>query len=60
MFEILESHSNETLIEVEDENSHLQTILQIIQKHSVDNIDYFGHNLKSQKKENIVCHNAQI
>ena len=35
MFEILESHSNETLIEVEDENSHLQTILQIIQKHSV-------------------------
>ena len=60
MFEILESHSNETLIEVEDEDSHLQTILQIIQKHSVDNIDYFGPNLKSQKKKNIVCHNAQI
>ena len=31
MFEILESHSNQTLIEVEDENSHLQTILQLIQ-----------------------------
>ena len=61
MFEILESHSNVTLIEVEDENSHLQTILQIIiQKHSVDNIYYFGPNLKSQKKKNIVCHNAQI
>ena len=60
MFEILESHSNETLIEVEDENSHLQTILQIIQKHSVDNIYYFCRNLKSQKKKNIVCHNAQI
>ena len=60
MFEILESHSNETLIEVEDENSYLQTILQIIQKHSVDNIYYFGRNLKSQKKKNIVCHNAQI
>ena len=32
MFEILESHSKQTLIEVEDENSHLQ-ILQLIQFH---------------------------
>ena len=31
MFEILESHSDQTLIEVEDKNSHLQTILQLIQ-----------------------------
>ena len=31
MFEILESHSDQTLIEVEDENSRLQTILQLIQ-----------------------------
>ena len=43
MFEILESHSNQTLSEVEDENSHLQTIiLQLIhsikKKNSVDNI----------------------
>ena len=65
MFEILESHSNQTLIEAEDENSHLQTILQLIQfylkkKHSVDKIYYFGPNLKSQEKKDIVCHNAQI
>ena len=32
MFEILESHSDQTLIEVEDKNSHLQTILQLIKK----------------------------
>ena len=31
MFKILESHCNLTLNEVEDENSRLQTILQIIQ-----------------------------
>ena len=31
MFKILESHSNHTSSEVEDENSHLQTILQLIQ-----------------------------
>ena len=65
MFEILESHSNQTLIEVEDENSHLQTILQLIQfylkkNHSVDIIYYFGPNLKSQEKKDIVCHNAKI
>ena len=30
-FEILESHSHQTLIEIEDKNSHLQTILQVIQ-----------------------------
>ena len=65
MFEILESHSKQTLIEVEDENSHLQ-ILQLIQfhfkkkKNSVDNIYYFGPNLKSQKEKNIACHNTQI
>ena len=31
MFKILESHSNQTSIEVEDENSHLQKILNQIQ-----------------------------
>ena len=45
MFEILESHSNQTLSEVEDENSHLQKILQLIQfylnKNSVDNIYHY-------------------
>ena len=31
MFKILEAHCNLTLNEVEDENSYLQTILQLIQ-----------------------------
>ena len=57
MFEILKSHSNHTSSEVEDENSHLQTILQLFQ--FADNIHFFSPNLKSEKKI-IVCHNAQI
>ena len=57
MFKILESHCNLTLNEVEDENSHLQTILQLLnsvllkRRHSVDNIPFFGPNLKSEKKK---------
>ena len=62
---ILKSHSNHTLSEVEDENSHLQTIypstisVLLKSRHSADNIHFFSPNLKSEKKI-IVCHNAQI
>ena len=32
----------------------------LIRINTVDIIYYFGPNLKSQEKKNIVCHNAQI
>ena len=54
MFKILESHSNHTSNEVEDENSHPDnpSTNSFLSKgrHSVDNIHFFGPNLKSEKR----------
>ena len=52
MFEILKLTSTD--------NPSTNSVL-LKKKHSVDKIYYFGPNLKSQEKKDIVsCHNAQI